>query len=364
MKKMECLLAAVLFSKAGLAQALLTNEVVVRMVKAGVSNEVIATMVNEKPGQYSLTTTDLVALKQAGVSDNVIAAMIGHGGSASSPSGPSSNVPPSSVPLVLHDGTPVRLRLTRNLSSADAKTGDTIDFEVLEEVKVEDTLVIARGATALGSVTEAQAKRRMARGGKLDITIDYVRLANDDKAALRGVKETSGGGHTGAMTGAIVVTSLVVWPAAPFFLFMHGKDTTIPKGTEITAYVNGEIKLSGSSPAAQVVPQVARINSPAVNSAPVRKPESPTVSAKEITVRFTSVPASAEVDVDGEYWGSTPTADLRRLAAGAHTIVVRKVGYQSWERKITLAPGDDRTVNAELEPSSAVSGKPRITGAN
>jgi len=24
---------------------------------------------------------------------------------------------------------------------------------------------------------------------------------------------------------------------------MHGKDTTIPKGTEITAYVNGEIKL-------------------------------------------------------------------------------------------------------------------------
>jgi hypothetical protein len=38
-------------------------------------------------------------------------------------------------------------------------------------------------------------------------------------------------------------TAIVVWPAAPFFLFTHGKDTTIPKGTEITAYVNGEIKL-------------------------------------------------------------------------------------------------------------------------
>ncbi len=45
------------------------------------------------------------------------------------------------------------------------------------------------------------------------------------------------------MTGAIVATSLVVWPAAPFFLFMHGKDTTIPKGTEITAYVNGNMPL-------------------------------------------------------------------------------------------------------------------------
>jgi hypothetical protein len=31
--------------------------------------------------------------------------------------------------------------------------------------------------------------------------------------------------------------------SAPFFLFMHGKDITIPKGTEITAYTDGEIKL-------------------------------------------------------------------------------------------------------------------------
>src|SRR5207245_4787339 len=28
-----------------------------------------------------------------------------------------------------------------------------------------------------------------------------------------------------------------------FFLVMHGKDVTIPKGTETTAYVDGEIKL-------------------------------------------------------------------------------------------------------------------------
>jgi len=45
------------------------------------------------------------------------------------------------------------------------------------------------------------------------------------------------------MVGGIVVTSLVFWPAAPFFLFMHGKDTKIPKGTEITAYVNGNMPL-------------------------------------------------------------------------------------------------------------------------
>jgi hypothetical protein len=146
-------------------------------------------------------------------------------------------------PLVLHDGTPVRLRLTRNLSSAEAKTGDRVDFEVLEEVKVGDVTVIPRGATALATVTEAQAKRRMGRGGKLDVSIESVRLQNGEKAPLRAIKEGSGGGHVGAMTGAIVATSLVAWPAAPFFLLMHGKDMTIRSGTEIAAFTQGDITL-------------------------------------------------------------------------------------------------------------------------
>jgi hypothetical protein len=32
------------------------------------------------------------------------------------------------------------------------------------------------------------------------------------------------------MAGGMVVTAIVFFPAAPFFLFMHGKDTVIPKG--------------------------------------------------------------------------------------------------------------------------------------
>jgi hypothetical protein len=80
-----------------------------------------------------------------------------------------------------------------------------------------------------------------------------------------------------------------------------------------------------------------------------------------ITVRFASTPANAEVDVDGIYWGTTPTADLKRLPAGTHTVVVKKIGHKPWERKIDLAAGDDRTVNAELEVDST---KPHISGLN
>lgn len=218
------------------------------MLKAGISEDLVSSTINQQPGKYSLSPDDLIGLKTAGVSEKIIAAMLHKNIEipTSSPSISAAAITSTITPqpqLILHDATPVRLRLSRNLSSADTTVGETADFEVLDDVKIDDVLVVARGATAIATVTQAQHKKRMARGGKLDINIDYVRLVNGDKVALRAVKETSGGGHTGAMAGAMVATSIVFFPAAPFFLFMHGKDTVIPKGTEITAYVNGEIKL-------------------------------------------------------------------------------------------------------------------------
>jgi hypothetical protein len=84
---------------------------------------------------------------------------------------------------------------------------------------------------------------------------------------------------------------------------------------------------------------------------------------KPIVLRFTSTPRDAEVQIDGEYWGSTPTADLSR-PAGPHTVVVKKLGYLPWVRKITLALGDNRTIDAELQPEPNDPTKPRIVGNN
>jgi len=99
-------------------------------------------------------------------------------------------------------------------------------------------------------------------------------------------------------------------------------------------------------------------------AAVAREPEAQGKSElpKRIVVRFTSTPPDAEVKIDGEYWGHTPTADLPKLQAGSHTIVVKKLGYQPWERKITLAPGDDRTISADLELQPNDPSKPHIVG--
>ena len=94
---------------------------------------------------------------------------------------PASSNYTSAKGFVLEDGTPIKMRINRTISSADAHIGDTVDFEVLEDISLNGTPVIAKGGLAFATVTDAQSKRRMARGGKLDINIDYVKLLSSEK---------------------------------------------------------------------------------------------------------------------------------------------------------------------------------------
>ncbi len=67
------------------AQQALNNEGIVKLVKAGLSEDLIVSMVNNQPGNYSLTADDVIALKQAGVSDKIIAAMVARGSATPTP---------------------------------------------------------------------------------------------------------------------------------------------------------------------------------------------------------------------------------------------------------------------------------------
>jgi hypothetical protein len=243
--------------------------------------------------------------------------------------------------FVLEEGTPVRLRLNRTISSADAHVGDTLDFEVLDDITVNRVLVIPKGGLAFATVTEAQAKRRMARGGKLDINIDYVKLVSGDKAALRAVKDVKGGGHTAGMVGGMVATSIIFFPAAPFFLFMHGKDISIPKGTEITAYVNGDMRLE----MAKFQPANATTQVAAADNANIA---APSLSAK---LQFASTPDGADIEVDGSFVGNTPS-DVQ-VAEGEHTVSVKKSGYKDWQRTLKVSGGSSLHLNADLEKATS-----------
>ncbi len=235
------------------------------------------------------------------------------------------------APNTLQDGTAVKLRLTENLTSATAKMGQQVSFEVLDEVDVEGVPVIAKGAQALATVTTAETKKSMGRGGKLDVNIDSVRLVDGEKAALSATQNAKGGGHTGAMTAGMVGTALVFFPAAPLLLFVHGKDITIPKGTEVTAFVAGDMKLDMTK-----FPSAPLVGSALASAAAVPAVAGVTIEA--------SVP-NCDIEVDGSFAGSTPST--LNLAPGKHEIVVKKTGFQDWTRSMMVSSGTIR-LSAEM----------------
>lgn len=236
--------------------------------------------------------------------------------------------PPS--PNTLQDGTAVKLRLAENITSATATVGQQVSFEAVEETDLQGVAVIAKGAQALATVTFAEPRRSMGRAGKLNVNIDSIRLADGEKATLSATQNAKGGAHTGAMTAGMVGTAIVFFPAAPLLLFIHGKDITIPKGTEITAFVSGDMKLDlskfGANPSTGTI--VAGASS---------------ASVPGLTIEA-NVP-NCDIEVDGNFMGNTPST--LTIAAGQHSIVVKKSGYQDWSRSMMVGSGAVR-LSAEM----------------
>lgn len=239
-------------------------------------------------------------------------------------------------PNTLLDGTAVKLKLAENLSSATAKTGQHVAFEVIDEVDVNGVPVIAKGAQAVGTVTNAEPKKTMGRAGKLDVNIDSVRLIDGERAMLSATKSEKGGGHTGAMTAGMVGAAIVFFPAAPLLLFVHGKDITIPEGTEITAFVSGDNKLD----MAKFSPTGAPGASPA-EAAGTGAPSAAQMASLSVE---SSVPG-ADIEIDGSFVGNTPST--LSVTPGPHTVVVKKKGYADWSRSMNVA-GNSVRLNADL----------------
>lgn len=241
--------------------------------------------------------------------------------------------PHSSIPAAntLLDGTPVKLRLAETVSSANATTGQEVNFEVVEDIRVDNVIVIRKGATALATVTEADHKKSMGRGGKLNLNIDSVRLVDNEKAQLKATAGGKGGGHTGAMTGAMVATGILFFPAAPLFLFIHGKDITLPKGLETTAFVDGDTPLN----------LAAFSVDPAAPGAPA------TAALSQVTISATT--PDCDISVDGAFAGSTPST--LSLAPGKHSIVVSKKGFSDWQRTMQIS-GTAIRIQADMDNAS------------
>jgi hypothetical protein len=161
--------------------------------------------------------------------------------------------PPSPSEITLRNGTPIHLKLGKAMSSATAHVGDVVELQVVEEVIVDGISVIPAGSAAIGLVTEAEPKKRMGHGGKLAFSVNFVRLKDDEKAAVRSFQETTGANNS---AGGILPLS-------------SGKEVVFTQGMEFTAYVDGDMQLKKEAF------QPDKNSSSATPAAPERKPSQP-----------------------------------------------------------------------------------------
>jgi uncharacterized protein YaiE (UPF0345 family) len=123
---------------------------------------------------------------------------------------------------------------------------------------------------------------------------------------------------------------------------------------QLYTYVAGEAKGNLTEPAAT---GTAPTSAPPVESsartpvpAPVQAPPGAASAGgrqESVKCSFTSTPSGAEVTVDGQYVGSTPS--VINLTVGNHAVQVSLPGFAEWKRELTVSSGSELTVNAVLE---------------
>jgi CRISPR/Cas system-associated exonuclease Cas4 (RecB family) len=136
------------------------------------------------------------------------------------------------------------------------------------------------------------------------------------------------------MVGAMAATAIFTLGGSALFLLMHGKDITIPKGAETTAYINGDMTLDMAKFAGGSATQAA--------SAPT--------AATQASLAIDSTPAGADIEIDGAFVGDTPSSVS--VASGSHQIVVKQKGFADWTKTLNVTGGTIH-LNAELEHASA-----------
>jgi len=198
------------------AQETLTNDSILKMVKSGLGEDLIVSIVQNQTGRYTLTPDNVVKLKQAGVSEKILTAMANKGGSASSS---------GSVKVELK--TPVRLSVAEAVSSKSANPGDAFKLVAAEQVAINGCVVIAKDAAATGRIITAEKKSFATHNGKLEVAVDSVRAVDGHNVAIDGHLTVGGGGVGFGRTG---------------------KDAQIEKGQIINAVVAAETTVTVAEP--------------------------------------------------------------------------------------------------------------------
>lgn len=229
-------------------QIRLTNQDVIEMNKAGMSEPIILAKINASPTNFDTSPNTLQELKKAGLSDAIILAMVQPAKSAAPQA---ENAPVSvsvnPVDMAVPDGTEIEVQLKNNLSGEEAKMGEVVDFTVVRDVQVNGVTVITQGASAIGRITKAKKAGRWGRTGKLEWAMQDVQTVNNVRIPVRFTKAMIGGSKGGTVAVAAVATTILLGPVGLLWGLKKGKKAEIAAGNKYTIYTDGNSNLRANA---------------------------------------------------------------------------------------------------------------------
>ena len=184
--------------------------------------------------------------------------------------------------VAIPNETPVRLRLVENLLCENSHEGDSVAFEVADDVAIDGIVVIKHGALAYARIVDGTTwARRVGRGGRVALQIKYVTdvtgreipVSEDRYIAARGL-------------GTEITVAMVSSPN-PLWLMALGKKTKFPNGKIFVAVTRGEknvdlTKLALNTPTSPV-PATAKGDVPRPANYPAPNRDDPKYSNYTLT---------------------------------------------------------------------------------
>ncbi len=145
--------------------------------------------------------------------------------------------------VTLPGGTSVAYHVVGDLSSANARVGDTFPIRAAHNVVVDGWIVIPRGATGQGDVVSVDRAGPHGHAGSLKLQMDWIYGADGNKIRLTDQDRTEHGKSEKGKASTITVVSAVFLGIPGLFAhnFVRGKDVTIDDAHIYHAFVNQSV---------------------------------------------------------------------------------------------------------------------------
>lgn len=135
------------------------------------------------------------------------------------------------MPVIIPAGTPIKVALDRDISSASVNKGDTVSFHMASDFSEFGHVLISQGTPVRGTIANVERRKAGGTPGTVTVQVKSVRAVDGTYIPLRGTKAAVGKNRQG-QAGALGILTLGIGATK------KGLSAVIAQGTEFTVFTN------------------------------------------------------------------------------------------------------------------------------